>query len=99
MKNGRDKILKEIQRHQGAIRRFGVRRLGLFGSHALGKAGRASDLDFVVEFERKSFDSYMELKAYLERLFRRPVDLVLSDAIKPRLRSSILRQAVYAPGL
>jgi len=41
----------------------------------------------------------MDLKAFLEGLFRCPVDLVLSDAIKPRLRQRILKESVHAPGL
>src|SRR5882724_2690409 len=45
------------------IGRYGVRHLGLFGSGARGTAREGSDLDFVVEFETKSFDSYMDLKA------------------------------------
>ena len=35
----------------------------------------------MVEFETKSFDAYMDLKAFLERLFGCPVDLVLREAI------------------
>ena len=57
------------------------------------------DLDFVVELERKTFDAYMDLKLFLEDLFGCPVDLVLADAIKPRLRPTILREMIHAPGL
>jgi hypothetical protein len=96
---GREEILKRVQANSSSLRRLGVRRLGLFGSYARGRATRSSDIDFLVEFDRKSFDAYMELKDYLEKLFRRRVDLVLSDAIKPRLRPAILREAVYAQGL
>jgi uncharacterized protein len=92
-------ILKVIESNAGAIRRFGVRRLGLFGSHARGTAGPASDLDLVVEFETKSFDAYMDLKAFLESLFGCRVDLILADAIKPRLRAAILGEALHAQGL
>ena len=51
-----------------------------------------------MEFESgaKTFDNYMDLKAFLEDLFDRPVDLVVSDVIKPRLRDSILRETIYA---
>ncbi len=76
-----------------------MRRLGLFGSVARGVSGPDSDLDFVVEFDAKSFDRYMDLKLLLERLFGCTVDLVLSDAIKPRLKHVILGEAVYAQGL
>lgn len=95
----RESVLKALEANRDAIRQFGVRRLGLFGSSARGDAGESSDLDFVVEFDRKSFDAYMDLKAFLEHLFGCRVDLVLRDAIKPRLRTAILESALYAPGL
>jgi predicted nucleotidyltransferase len=72
---------------------------GGWGSYARGEPKRKSDLDFVVEFERKSFDAYMDLKDYLENLFGRRVDLVISDTIKPQLRETILQEALHAPGL
>jgi len=99
MSRTREEILKVLQENREAIRRYGVRRLGLFGSYARGENTEASDLDFVVEFDRKSFDAYMDLKAFLETLFGRRVDLVLASAIKPRLRAAILEEAVHAPGL
>ena len=97
-KTGED-ILDAIGRHREQITRLGVRRLALFGSSARGEETPDSDLDFVVEFDTKSFDAYMALKEYLEKLFGRRVDLVLADAIKPRLRPVILEEAVHAPGL
>jgi len=94
----REEIFKTIEENREALRRLGVKRLGLFGSAARGEAGAASDLDFVVEFENKSFDAYMDVKLLLERLFACRVDLVLADSIKPRLRPIILKEAAYAPG-
>jgi hypothetical protein len=41
----------------------------------------------------------MDLKFWLEDTFGCPVDLVLMDSIKPRLRPVILREVVYAEGL
>ena len=92
-------ILLVLEQNASVIRRYGVRSLGLFGSGAQGTAREGSDLDFVVEFETKSFDAYMDLKTFLERLFRCRVDLVLRDTIKPRLRETILGEALHAPGL
>lgn len=99
MKRNRENILNLLQQNKETIQGYGVRRLGLFGSCARGESAEASDLDFVVEFDRKSFDAYMDLKAFLEELFESRVDLVLADAIKPRLRETILKETVYAPGL
>lgn len=95
----RDEILNAIRNNRDAIRAFGVRRLGLFGSYATGEEHEGSDLDFIVEFDKKSFDAYMGLKLFLEDLFKCKVDLVLSNSIKPRLRTIILNQTVYASGL
>lgn len=95
----RDEILGTLEAHSSDLKKFGIRRIGLFGSHARGDNTQSSDLDFVVEFTEKTLDSYMDSKEYLETLFHRTVDLVMVDAIKPRLRPIILQETVYAEGL
>ena len=76
--------------------RFGVKRIGLFGSAARGEAGPESDIDVLVEFEDPALDRYMELKFYLEDLFSRPCDLVLDESLKDSLRESVHREVLYA---
>ena len=95
----RKDVLRRLQGHQQVMRRLGVRRLGLFGSAARGESRPESDLDFLVELERNSFDAYMDLKFFLEDLFQCRVDLVLADTVKPRLREGILKETAYVPGL
>lgn len=95
----RRKILSSLAANREAVRGFGVKKLGVFGSYARGQARKNSDMDFVVQFEKKSFDAYMDLKFFLEDLFHAKVDLVLADRIKPRLRQNILRETRYAEGL
>lgn len=94
----REEILKSLQKDQAALRRMGVRRIGLFGSVVRGEARKDSDLDFVVELERVSFDGYMDLKFHLEDRFRKKIDLVLSHMIKPALRRRIHGETIYVPG-
>jgi uncharacterized protein len=91
-------ILDIVELHRDAIKKFGVRRIGLFGSLARGEGKDSSDLDFVVDFERKTFDNYMDLKEFLENLFKCSIDLVMVDAIKPRLKPIILNETLYAQG-
>jgi len=95
----RDNILLALEKNKDTIKGFGARRLGLFGSTVRDEAGPDSDLDFIVEFENVSFDAYMDLKFYLEDLFKKKVDLAISDSIKPRLRPIIMKEVVYVPGL
>jgi predicted nucleotidyltransferase len=77
---------------------FGVKRIGLFGSFADGTAKRGSDIDLLVEFKKgqKTFSNYMGLKLFLEKQFKRKVDLVLKEAVKPALKTRIMKQVVYA---
>lgn len=76
--------------------RFGVMRIGVFGSAARGEAGPESDVDVLVEFEDPAFDRYMDLKFYIEDLFGRPCDLVLEESLKESLRGSVRREVLYA---
>ena len=99
MASDADAILQTLSPHRDALRRLGVKRLGLFGSAARDEGPPPGDLDFLVELDPKTFDAYMDVKAFLEDLFDRPVDLVLADALKPALRDGILEETVYAPGL
>jgi len=94
----RDEILNVLKMHGEELRRYKVRRLGIFGSAARGELRPESDIDFLVELDDKTFDRYMDLKFFLEELFGRKVDLVLKEAIKPALRSRILEETVYAQG-
>jgi predicted nucleotidyltransferase len=95
----REDIMNLLRENRGELELSGVQRLALFGSRAREDAQSKSDLDFLVEFEKKSFDAYMDLKFFLEDLFGVPVDLVLANTIKPRLRDRILEEAVDVPGL
>ena len=77
--------------------RYGVRRIGLFGSFARGGGGPASDVDVLVEFADTfvTFDRYMDLKIFLEDLFARRVDLVIRHTLKPRIRNSVEEETVF----
>jgi predicted nucleotidyltransferase len=75
---------------------YSVRRIGLFGSCARGDQHGSSDVDILVEFDKPTFDHYMDLKFRLEEVFGRPVDLVLADTLKPRLKPIVEKEAVYA---
>jgi len=94
----RDAILKELSKHQVELKsRFGVETLSLFGSVARNEAISTSDLDILVTFiNTPGIFGFIELKVYLENLFKCSVDLVTKNALKKQLREQILQEAVYA---
>ena len=76
--------------------RFSVRRIGLFGSVLRDAGSEKSDVDILVELAQPTLDHYMDLKFFLEEQLGRPVDLVLADSLKPRLKPIIAREVAYA---
>ena len=93
-------ILEQLNQKTKELKQnFSVRSIGLFGSLARNEADRESDVDIIVDFAEPTFDHYMDLKFYLESLFGRPVDLVIADAVKPRLKPVIKMEVIYAKGL
>ena len=88
-----------LKKNEAVVReRFGVASIGVFGSFARGEGTDASDVDVLVDFQpgKKTFDNFMDLKFFLEDLFGRDVDLVTEQALKPRIKDSILKSVVYA---
>ncbi len=94
----REEIFLFLTRHRARLQTMGVSRIALFGSRARGDNRPGSDVDVLVSLRTKSFDAYMDLKFFLEDGLGGPVDLVLEEAVKPRLRPAILAEAVYAQG-
>jgi hypothetical protein len=86
-------------------RRFGVRRLEVFGSAARGADfdAKTSDADFLVEFDRDTghgpLEQFFGFAQALERALGRPVDLVERGAVaNPFILASIdmARELIYA---
>ena len=93
----REEIIERLKERKSELRaRFSVSRIGLFGSYLKGAAIETSDIDFLVDLSEPTFDHYMDLKFYLEDLFKRPVDLILADTLKPRLKPLVTQEVSYA---
>ena len=94
----KNEILARIKQHPDELKSYGVKKLGLFGSFARSGQKSKSDIDILVDFERdsKTFDNYMDLKFFLEKLFHRKVDLVIKDALKTRIKRRVLSEVRYA---
>jgi hypothetical protein len=78
--------------------RFYVKEIGLFGSIAKGEEEETSDIDILVTLKDENNDlfNFLDLKYYLESVIHKKVDLVMKDAIKPRIKDRILKETIYA---
>lgn len=93
-------IKKILEKNNNYLRQtFHVIEIGIFGSFVKGeeKINNDSDIDILITFGKgyKDFFNYMRLKYYLENLLGREVDLVIKEAVKPRLKEKIFREVEY----
>jgi hypothetical protein len=82
---------------QEFLEKYGVCKIGLFGSVARNEQTATSDIDIVIEMlpEMKTLHNFLEFKRALERNLGRNVDLGMETAIKPAARKSILEDIIY----
>ncbi len=91
----KEEIIRLIRENYGEIRKFGAKRIGIFGSIVRGEAGEDSDIDIVVEFEnhRGNLKDFIGLADFLERLFKRKVDLLTPYGVE-NIRIRHVREAI-----
>ena len=101
MQTTRVRTLEDVQKILRAHRKelsekYGVKRIGIFGSYSRNEQRMDSDVDILVEFERPvGLITFVRLQEYLERLLGVRVDLVTRNALKKRLKERILREVKY----
>jgi hypothetical protein len=90
-------IQKTLTSHKKELyKKFGVKRIGIFGSYLRGEQKETSDIDILVEFHRPiGFIEFIRLQEYLENLLGVKVDLVTKKALKKRIRKQILQEVKY----
>jgi uncharacterized protein len=77
------------------LKRYGVKKAGVFGSCVRGELKEDSDIDILVEIEKDlSLLDFVGLKLEIEDVLQRKVDLVEYCTVKPLLRERILREQV-----
>jgi predicted nucleotidyltransferase len=94
-------IMKKLKEHkEELIRCFSVKKIGIYGSYVRGE--QTSESDIYVEFDMKSltYERYLGLIEYLEKLFGRKIDLVTKDGVEtirtPHIKEEIKRSVIYA---
>ncbi|MCL4416128.1 MAG: nucleotidyltransferase domain-containing protein [Actinobacteria bacterium] len=100
-------VIKKLRENRDNLKKFGVKRVGLFGSFVRGNQRKESDIDLVVEFDLSLFgkdfeglfDAFMDLSTYLEDLFKKKVDILTPESIDTirvkEVAEEIKRSLVY----
>lgn len=77
------KIFEILQKNHYLLKKYRVKRIGLFGSYVRNESSKRSDIDLIVDFEEKTFDNFIELAFELEKIFDRKIDLLTEKGISP----------------
>ena len=96
----RDEIITKIQhQYPHLVEKYGVKRIGLFGSLARREDTPASDIDLVVEFTTPLGFGFMGFVEEMEKLCGRRVDVLTPDGIRnirvKDVASAIEKDIVY----
>jgi len=92
----REQILDFLRQHKQEMHdRFGVVKIGLFGSYARGSAREDSDIDVAIEMSTYSADGYFGALHLLEDNFQKRIDLGIESNFKPLLKSYVMKEIIY----
>ena len=76
--------------------KFDVDKVMLFGSYARDTAKPDSDIDLLIESKNKSFDNIFDMKEFLEKEFKKKVDLIYRDSVRRFIMRLIEKELIYA---
>jgi hypothetical protein len=92
-------ILGRLRDHETELRKQGVIHVAVFGSIVRGDGRTESDVDLLVDLApgiASDFFAYAGVAADLEAIVGRDVDVARRDRLRPHVRPSAEKQAVYA---
>ncbi|GAB6077220.1 RNA-guided endonuclease TnpB family protein [Desulfurobacterium crinifex] len=96
-KNGTEMILQSLRRYKSLLEnKYGVSKLGIFGSVARGDIKETSDVDVVIEIRNADPFVLLDIKEELTKLLGCKVDLIrLRENMNRFLKKRIEKEAIY----
>jgi len=91
-------ILNYLKLHKMEFEeKFGVVKIGLFGSFARDEQNEESDIDLAIELEKekKSLKNFFALKRELEEQFGKKIDLGIESTLKPIVKEYVKKEIIY----
>jgi len=93
----RDEAVAALKSYEADLRARGLTHVALFGSTARDEAGPDSDIDLLVDFDRTSKFSLLDLidvQYFLEDHLGRKVDFAFESKMRPRMKTRVLSEAI-----
>lgn len=92
-------IFQILFEQQNELKKYGIKKIALFGSFVRDEQTKNSDIDFLIQFSKgkKKYDNFINLAYYLEDLFGRQVDLLTEESLSPYMKPHIVKEIKYVP--
>lgn len=75
------------------LKKYGIKKAGIFGSYATGEQKKNSDVDILIEFN-DSLLTLIGIEIELKKTLKKRVDLLTYKGINPLLKNIILKEEV-----
>jgi predicted nucleotidyltransferase len=93
----KEDIKQKLLEKRTELVRYGVKRLGIFGSFARNEQKPGSDLDVMVEYlpGEKTFSNHMKLAFLLEDTFHMKIDLITPESMSKYIYPHVQKEIEY----
>jgi predicted nucleotidyltransferase len=92
----KEEILKFLKQNKTFLHeKFGVKKIGLFGSYARDEAQEGSDVDIIISAEKKDFFIREDLREFLENHFHKSVDIGYFENIREFYKRKLKNEIIY----
>lgn len=91
-------VINKLKSSKPALYKYGVVKIGLFGSVQRGEMSPSSDIDILVDFynNQETFENFMKTCNFLENLFiGQKIDIVSEKGLSPFIGPHILKEVEY----
>lgn len=94
----KEDIKRIIRENNEVLWRYKVKSIALFGSYVRNEQKEDSDIDFLVEFEKDTYDNFIHLIFTLEEIFGKGVQVLTEADLSPYIQPYVLKEVEKIEG-
>ena len=95
IKKKKERVLEKIKsKIIKILKKYKIKRAGIFGSYATGEQKKNSDIDILIEPTKHMGFKFVGIQLELQNKLKKKVDLVSYKGISPYLKDKILNQEI-----
>ena len=89
----KEEIKNIITENKDILEKYKVKSIALFGSYVRNEQKENSDIDFLVDFKEPGYDNFIKFVFFLEKLFKKKVEVICEGGLSPYIGPYIRKEA------